>query len=548
MKFFKALINSLISGFFFSGLLALLIYDLNINLPFDPAFFAQLTLFLAIIYGIFIALLLLMLFFIIQFFSSRSIKISLISPSFLTISFSFLLLLFLIIYSVNHEFFLSFFNSEIIGLLRIQSITLIVLALLSLLVFLGYHSYKKKALFWFYPLLLFVLLFFAVKQRINYPLPVKPEKAANYEATKINKKITIIGLEGLSFDFIIPLITEEKLPNFSWLMEEGSWGQLESFSPNEIFILNNSFNTGKLPAKHHQFSLFKYRLLNFTQEIEIVPRFIFFRQLMRLGLLRIFPNQSVPFTKDIWEIFEDNQTTYVKNDWPYFRNIKNPSQKIEPLFNLFYKDLKFETSDIFKIVKQAFYSDIELEDKSNQEKNRKQPQLFYVLLKGLNVAEALFYKFSFPDLFGDIDQEEINKFSSVIERYYQYYDQIIGKYLASLKEDELLIVYSPHGIEPLPLWKRFVEWILGNPEISAYHEYAPEGVVFFYGQDIVRGQNIEGMKLIDISPTILNYLGLPVGKDMDGIVQSSVFVEEFKVENPVLYISSYEEITIKPRE
>jgi len=111
-----------------------------------------------------------------------------------------------------------------------------------------------------------------------------------------------------------------------------------------------------------------------------------------------------------------------------------------------------------------------------------------------------------------------------------------------------LIVYSPHGIEAVPLWKRFVDLIFGNADVSAYHELAPEGVVFFYGKEIVRGKNIEGMKLIDIAPTLLNYLGLPVGKDMDGIVNSSIFMERFKIENPVLYISSYEEIAIKQPE
>jgi arylsulfatase A-like enzyme len=52
------------------------------------------------------------------------------------------------------------------------------------------------------------------------------------------------------------------------------------------------------------------------------------------------------------------------------------------------------------------------------------------------------------------------------------------------------------------------------------------------------------MKLVDIVPTLLNYLGLPVGKDMDGIVNSSIFLNEYK--NPVLYISSYEDYDINP--
>lgn len=546
MKFFKVLINSLISGIFFCCLLSLLISDLNINLRFDLAFFIQLVLFLFITYGLLISFLCFILFFIIQFFSGKTFKIAIISPSFLLISFSLILFLFLLIFKANQSYFFSFFNLETQKILHTQSTILLAIAILGLFTFYSFNHYKKNVLFyWIYFSLLLAAMIYVVNQRYLYPVQLRPIKVANIQAKKINKKITVIGLEGLSFDFLIPLIDDGKLPNFSWFMENGSWGKLENFSPNEPLILNNSFNTGKLPAKHRQISLYKYHLLNTPKTIEITPRFIFFWQLTKTSLLRIAPNDILPSTKDIWKILEDNDTPFLKRDWPYELQITKPSQKAEKLFDLYFKELKYEASEIFNIVRQAFYNDFEYEEKISQEKSDTQPQLIYFLLNGLDIVETYFYKYNFPDLFGNIDQEEINKYSSIIEKYYQFYDQIVGKYLASLKEDEVLVVYSPHGIEALPLWKRVVEWILGNTEISAYHEHAPEGVIFFYGKEIERGKNIQGMNLIDISPTLLNYLGLPVGKDMDGIVNSSIFVEEFKTENPVLYISSYEEITIK---
>jgi len=45
---------------------------------------------------------------------------------------------------------------------------------------------------------------------------------------------------------------------------------------------------------------------------------------------------------------------------------------------------------------------------------------------------------------------------------------------------------------------------------------------------------------------LLYFLGLPVGRDMDGIVRSLVFNDDFIAENPIIYISSYEEFLIKP--
>ena len=536
----------MLSGIFFSALIALLIYDININLPFKQLFFLQLTLFLSLTYGIIITLICITVFYSFSFFSAKKLNIAFISPSFLTVSFSILTLLYLIIYKINYDYFLSFFNTATRDLLKLQSWFLIFLIFIGFLVLYSINLYKKKFLFFTAYFLIFsVLIVFSVQKRAEFLLPERSEKVATLERKNLDKKIIIIGLEGLSFDFLIPLMNEDKLPNFSWLIDEGCWGKLKSFSPNDPLILNSSFNTGKWPAIHRQLSNYRYQLLTFDQEIEVVPRYIFFRQLTRIGLLLSRPASKVAFTKDIWTIFRENETSYIKRDWPYQMKIENPKPTAETLFDRFFKDLKFETEDIFGVVKTSFFTDCEYEEQFREEKKKTQPEIEYLLLNGLNIVERYFYKYSFPSLFGNIDQEEITKFGPVIERYYQFYDLIIGRYLGSLKENELLVLYSPHGIEPLPLWKRFVEVLLGNSDITAYHDMAPDGIIFFYGKEIAQGKNIDGIKLIDIAPTLLYYLGLHVGLDMDGVAQTYIFLDKFRDENPVPYITSYDEHTIK---
>ena len=546
MKFLKVFVNSLITGIFFSALLALLIYDININLSVQTLFFGHITLFLFITYGLIVTLLSVIFFFILQFILGKRFKIAFISPSFLALSFSLSISLFLLILKANYDYFFSFFNPETQDLIHKQFLTLIFLVILGLICFFSSRHYRKSILFL---LIYFVALFggayYVVRQRLDYPLPQKSERVANLEAKKLDKKVTIIGLDGLSFDVMIPLINEEKLPNFAWLMEEGSWGKLKNFSPTEPVIHRTSFGSGKLPSKHRQLSLFRYRVLNSKQEFEVSPRFIFFGQLLNTKLLTRTLTSPPYHSKDIWTIFKDNKTSHYVNDWPYYGKTPEPSPKAETRFNLFFEDLKSDNSSIISKVRKAFFSDFESEEQVMQIKTETQPQIVYFMLNGLNDVECLFYKYTFPDLFGNIEQDDINRYSTVIERYYQFYDDIIGKFLASRKEDELLVVYSPHGIEPIPLWRRVREWVFRRDEISAYYELAPDGVVFFYGKEIWRGRNIEGIRLIDIAPTLLNFLGLPIGKDMDGIVYSSIFRDEFKLENPVLYISSYEEHTIK---
>ncbi|MBN1274346.1 MAG: alkaline phosphatase family protein [Candidatus Aminicenantes bacterium] len=550
MKLLKIFFNSLLGGVFFSSLMALLILDLNINQAFSFGFFSQVLFFLLLTYGFLLTILFMLGFFVVQYFLGRKIRISLISPSFLIVIFSICTGLFILVSRANYRYFRSFFLPEIKEFFLSQTSTLIFLLVVGILVYTLYYRYKKSSLFFivYFLLLAGCLGRFVIKRTVEEE-PQKAEKYASLEAKEIEKGITIIGLEGLSFDFVIPLISEGKLPNFSLLMEKGSWGKLETFTPNEPIVLNNSFNTGKLPAKHKQISLHKYRFFSFSTELEVVPRFILFRQMTRSSLIRMREEIPVPVAKDIWMIFDENKTNYVKMDWPYSFQVSKPKQNTETRFKLLYPNLQHEISELFQFVSQSYFNDWEYEEAAMDLKKKNQPRLFYVLLNGLNTVESLFYRYSFPEMFGELDQEKISKYKSVIEKYYQYYDQVVGKYIASLRGDELLMVFSPHGIEPLPLWKRFVERVMGNEYVSAYHEHAPEGVIFFFGNEVDKGKNIEGMRLIDVAPTLLYYVGLPVGRDMDGIAQRAIlFIEEFTNENPVFLISSYEDIVIKKPE
>jgi len=547
MKFLRVLTNSAISGLFFAGLLALLTLDININLPFKAGAFGELVLALALPYGTIVLVTVLLIFFIVQFFTGKRFPVKAISWPFLAVTFSILIVVFLLILWENTSYFRSFLDAGTAGRLRTQAVILAALAALAGVALYTARRYKKVSLLNAYFLVFVLGSALAVSQRAQYPARDTVARAGRLEARRIERNVVLIGLDGLSLDFIFPLIAEGKLPNFSWLVENGSWGKLETTSPTESFILNHSIMTGKLPSKHRQLSLNSYRLFYGKYKLEVTPRFILFRQMVRLGLLKTVAGSPPSAAKDLTFIIEANGSRALDLDSPVRAAPEKSDPRADKAFSLAFKVEPSERNRLFALARAAFTEDWSLEDSAFAEKGRMQPNFFHLLLSGLNTVEAYFYKYSNPEQFGSIRQEEISQFGPVISRYYEYYDQIIGKYLASLKDDELLVVYSSFGVEPLPLWKRYVEWILGNPDVSAYHEDTPAGVVFFYGRGIEKRNTMEGMKVIDVAPTILYFLGLPVGKDMDGIVQSPVFVREFTAENPIFYIGSYEETEIDRR-
>jgi hypothetical protein len=547
VKPLKILLNSLLAGVFSAALLALLFADLNVNIALRLRFLVALTLRLALTYGLVICLAAVFVFLLVQFFSSRRARVDWIYPSFQMLSFSLLTLTFVVLLRSNFRQYLSYFDDTFRTVVHRQTIELLILGIGGIALFFGLRRYRnRRAVFSAYVMIMVLGLIVAFGQRWRAPLPEASAGLAPLQGRKADKRVTIIGLEGLSGDILAPLIAKGRLPNFAWLAENGGSARLTGFLPNERTALDASFDTGKLAAKHRRFSGLRYRLLKMRDAVEIAPRYILFKQLSKIGLLEVSPTRSAPAVKDIWHIFAGNRISFARSDQDEAPENPPLGPACQRLLDNTFDSRELLEDPNFSVARSAFFRDCAREESAAEERSRLQPEVQYFMLDGLNTVESYFYKFGFPQQFGTISQDDLNRYGPVIERYYEFYDTLIGKYLTGLKEEDLLIVFSPHGTAPLPVWKRFVERLLGDPRVSAYHETAPDGMVFFYGHGVRRGGNADRVRIVDIAPTLLYYLGLPVGRDMDGVPASSFFTDEFINENPIIYISSYEDFRILP--
>ena len=65
-----------------------------------------------------------------------------------------------------------------------------------------------------------------------------------------------------------------------------------------------------------------------------------------------------------------------------------------------------------------------------------------------------------------------------------------------------------------------------SPSSPGQHFAQPNGILIASGPDIKPGDKTEAARLIDIAPTVLHMMGLPVPQDMDGRVLKELFKEE----------------------
>lgn len=80
---------------------------------------------------------------------------------------------------------------------------------------------------------------------------------------------------------------------------------------------------------------------------------------------------------------------------------------------------------------------------------------------------------------------------------------------------------------------------LTNIRFTGHHRM--DGIFAATGMGVKESSVIDGARIIDIAPTVLHLLGLPVPKDMDGRVLEEAFLPEKLMDNPVKRIDTSEE-------
>ena len=158
--------------------------------------------------------------------------------------------------------------------------------------------------------------------------------------------------------------------------------------------------------------------------------------------------------------------------------------------------------------------------------------------QGVDAVGHHYLRYAQPRTFGDVSDEERLKYGAVLERYYAYIDGQIGTALDHLAPGDLLLVVSGFGMELVGPVKHLLGRLIRDADLSGTHERAPDGFLLAYGESVAAGRYQRG-SIVDVAPTILYFLGLPVGRDMDGYARADIFTRAFTAERPITFIPSH---------
>jgi predicted AlkP superfamily phosphohydrolase/phosphomutase len=380
-------------------------------------------------------------------------------------------------------------------------------------------------------------------------------------------RVTIIALDAASLDFITSATAEGRLPNFGRLLDRGAVRHLATLHPTSTETVWAAVATGKLPQKNGIHSAGLYRFTNASGvPLQLLPEYCFAHGLVRLGVLTEEPHSSATFrTRTLWSILSTHGITIGVVGWPLsqpaptvrgflvadsFHRSALTAAAVGGPATIYPAELQpdaiaaMETAgadaDSAGADESPARIDRVYESVAQKLSERRAVQVAVTRYQSLDPIGHHYLRYATPSEFGDVTDDERQRLGGVLERHYEMIDEAVGRTLGALGPDDLLVVVSAFGMVPLTLGKRIVEKLLGDPDLSGTHDAAPDGFLIAYGTSVARGRSQTRASVVDVTPTLLYFLGLPVGRDMDGYVRTDLFSPSFIQDRPIAYIPTYD--------
>jgi predicted AlkP superfamily phosphohydrolase/phosphomutase/tetratricopeptide (TPR) repeat protein len=373
-----------------------------------------------------------------------------------------------------------------------------------------------------------------------------------------DRKVLLIGWDAADWNVARPLIAQGKMPALKRLMDEGVSANLATIRPILSPMLWTSIATGKRAWKHgiHGFSepcpaTGGIRpITNLSRKTKAVWN-IFNQQEWKSTVIGWWPSHPAEPINGV--MISNHFQQAVKDlgeDWPMQAGTVHPRELEEPLKEMRIHPAELGNAHILPFIPRAGEID--------QEKDKRMESCAKILaeISGIHAGAtaciqvepwdfmAVYY--DGIDHFGHgfmryhpprqpwVSQTDYDLYNGVIEACYRYHDMMLDTLMKLAGEDTTIMLISDHGFEPGNLRPQLTP----NEPAGPAAEHSPFGIFCLRGPGIKKGEQIAGATLLDITPTLLQLYGLPVGRDMDGKVLLNCFTDLHEI----AYVDSWDEI------
>jgi Type I phosphodiesterase / nucleotide pyrophosphatase len=388
-------------------------------------------------------------------------------------------------------------------------------------------------------------------------------------------RVRLLLFDGASLGFIRQRVAAGQLSNLARMLDHGAVMDLATIRPTQVDPVWVAAATGKRAEQNGVRSNGVFRISDADVDvIDELPDYCLAQALVDQGFIRAASNSSASLqARPLWDILADYGLTAGVVNWPltypahaslgYVLSDRfdeaassplrladarsgDPTTAVDVAREIFDAWQARPWHEVLTTFSRGEVEPIEVDrarwDRAYSETAESLEQQFAlrfsaIRYEGLEAFGHIYLRQAQPELFGD--PRWVAPERPVLDRYYGYLDGEVGQAMRRLAPGDLLIVMSGFGMEPTPLGKRLLARVLGERDLTGQHESGPDGFLLAYGTNVAAGQLPRG-SVTDLAPTVLYYLGVPVGRDMDGFARTDLFLSTYAMEHPVKYVASHE--------
>src|SRR5438093_1091073 len=164
------------------------------------------------------------------------------------------------------------------------------------------------------------------------------------------------------------------------------------------------------------------------------------------------------------------------------------------------------------------------------------PDFQAVYLEGTDTVAHLFMRYV-PPLMPGVTREDAQRFGHAVDEYYRHADDLVGRRVEVAGPQTAVIVCSDLRFRTGENRPR-TDSRIGYGQAADWHR--KYGIIVLAGPPFRKGHEVSEASVLDITPTVLALLGLPVGEDMEGRPILDAFEPSFLASHPVRYVRTYE--------
>ncbi|MEO0338721.1 MAG: alkaline phosphatase family protein, partial [Bacteroidota bacterium] len=362
-------------------------------------------------------------------------------------------------------------------------------------------------------------------------------------------KFIFLGWDAADWKVINPLIDQGKMPNLERLIDEGVMGNLATLDPPYSPMLWTSIATGKRPYKHGVLGFQEpcdkgtgvRPVMSTTRNCRAIWNILTLKD-YKTHVVGWWPSHPAePINGSMVSDFFQKPTGAFFESWPLAPRSVYPQDFIKEFANLRVHPDELTGEHILPFIPKADKIDPNNPRlKSVIRETAMAASLHNVFTNILRTKEwdfAALYLATIdhychgnmrfhPPKRPHISQADFDLFHNVVTQGYVFHDMMLGRIMDFMDDQTTLMLVSDHGFQPDHLRPRDIP---GEPAGPAY-EHSPYGIFVMKGPGVKKDEIIYGANLLDVTPTILTSLRLPIGEDMDGKVLTQAFEHEPEVQ------------------